>query len=476
MPYIKSICIRSTPNRSLAYIANPEKTDNLLLVSGLNCSTVPAVAYLEMKTVFEEYSKHKFNEAVCKNEKTPVKAIHYIQSFRPTDNVSPEQAHAIAKEWAETAFGTERQILVSTHLDKGHIHSHIIINTYDFNGVKFNDNQTTLAAVRSLSDTLCVNYGIQPIRTNKKSRSLKYNEWDNKKKGTSWKQQIRFAIDKLVMNVNSVDELISELEKEGFTVKRGKYLAIRAEGQERFVRTKTLGEDYTEESLSERIRIAAAESGIAKRPKRDINELNSVYYKRIYEVSELVKANKKTPRKYSRKLPYSVQNDFTVYTLAAQLAVINREHISSIGELEGKLNSAKEAYQNAKTELNKLTQNGEQLQTVIVHCEKYFELKAKSELTAAEQLKLKIFSQTVERIHVSDESDIERVRTLKANVDERAAALASEFHDLEERYTTYSEIVKTYYEISQGDYISKLVEQERQRQEKEKEKNHKRSL
>ena len=78
MPYIKSICIRSTPNRSLAYIANPEKTDNVLLVSGLNCSTVPAVAYLEMKTVFEEYSKHKFNEAVCKNEKTFIKAIHYI--------------------------------------------------------------------------------------------------------------------------------------------------------------------------------------------------------------------------------------------------------------------------------------------------------------------------------------------------------------------------------------------------------------
>lgn len=320
------------------------------------------------------------------------------------------------------------------------------------------------------------NYGIQPIRSNKKSRSLKYNEWDNKKKGTSWKQQIRLAIDKLVMNVNSVDELISELEKAGYTVKRGKYLAVRAEGQERFVRTKTLGEDYTEESLSERIRIAAAESGIAKRPKRDINELNSVYYKRIYEVSELVKANRKTPKKYSRKLPYSVQNDFTVYTLAAQLAVINREHISSIGELEGKLNSAKESYQNAKAELNKLTQNGEQLQTVIVHCEKYFELKAKKELTSAEQLKLKIFSQTAERIHVSDESGIERVRALKTNVDKKVEALAAEFHNLDERYATYSEIVKTYYEISLGDYISKLVEQERQRQEKEKEKNHKRLL
>lgn len=106
---------------------------------------------------------------------------------------------------------------------------------------------------------LYVNYSIQPIRTNKKSRSLKYNEWDNKKKGTSWKQQIQLAIDKLVMNVDSVDGLIAELEKTGYTVKRKKYLAVRAERQERFIRTKTLGEDYAEESLSKRMRIAAAE-------------------------------------------------------------------------------------------------------------------------------------------------------------------------------------------------------------------------
>lgn len=140
MPYIKSIPIRSTPNRSLAYIVNKEKTNDLLYVTGLNCSTIPTIAYQEMKLVFEEYSNHKFNEAICKNGKTPIKAIHYVQSFRPTDNITPYQAHAIAKEWAEAAFGTERQIIVSTHLDKGHIHSHIIINTYDFNGLKFNDN------------------------------------------------------------------------------------------------------------------------------------------------------------------------------------------------------------------------------------------------------------------------------------------------------------------------------------------------
>lgn len=467
MPYIKSICIKSTPNRSLAYIANKSKTDDLLYVTGLNCSTVPTIAYQEMKTVFEEYSNHKFNEAISKNEKAPVKAIHYVQSFRPTDNISPEQAHAIAKEWAEAAFGSDRQILVSTHLDKGHIHSHIIINTYDFNGVKFNDNQTTLSAARSLSDALCINYGIQPIKTDKKSHSIKYNEWEHKKKGTSWKQHIRNAIDKLIMNVSSIDELFSELEKSGFTIKQGKYLSIRADGQERFVRSKTLGDEYTVESISERIRIAVAESGISNRPKRDINELNSVYYDRIYEVSELVRQNKKVSKNYNRKLPYSLQNDFTVYTLAVQLSVINREHISSIGELEGKLETANTAYQNTKKELNNLIANQEQFKTALEHCDNYFKLKSKKELTPAEQVKLKIYTQTVQRVHVTNESDINSIRNLVKSNEEKIKLLTVDFRRVENQLNTYRNIINTYNEISKGDYISKLVEEEQNRCERE---------
>lgn len=463
MPYIKSIPIRSTPNRSLAYIVNKDKTNDLLYVTGLNCSTIPTIAYQEMKLVFEEYSNHKFNEAVCKNGKTPVKAIHYVQSFRPTDNITPYQAHAIAKEWAEAAFGIERQMLVSTHLDKGHIHSHIIINTYDFNGLKFNDNQTTLSAVRSLSDMLCMNYGIQSIMSNKKSHSMKYNEWDSKRKGTSWKQKIKLTIDKLVMQVTSLDELISKLEQEGYIVRRGKYISIRPKEQDRSVRTKTLGEEYTEESICERIRIAVAESELATRPQRDINELNSLYYDRLYEVSELVKSNMKAPKKYNRKFPYSVQNDLTVYTLAQQLTIINKEHISSIGEIEGKLESTKVLYETTKSELNKLIAKQEQLQTVLEHCEKYFALKRKKELTPAEQVKLKIFSQTAQRVHVSIERDIKSIRKLKNSADIKLELLSAEFRSVEKKYMTYSDIVQTYYEISKGDYISNLIKEQYKR-------------
>lgn len=229
-----------------------------------------------------------------------------------------------------------------------------------------------------------------------------------------------------------------------------------------------MGEDYTEESISERIRITVAENGISKRPQRDINELNSKYYDRLYEVSELVKQNKKAAKKYNRKLPYSVQNDFTVYTLAQQLAIINREHITSLRQLKGKMESAKEAYRNTKTELNKLIANQEQFETVLDHCEKFFALKNKKELTPAEQVKLKIYTQTVERVHITDKADIESIRSLINSTKKKIDILTANFRSIENQYKTYDDIINTYYEISKGDYISKLVEEERNRQNHEK--------
>ena len=124
MPYVKSIFIHTTVNRSIAYILNPNKTEGLYTTS-LNCLPNAKDAYLAMKTVYEHFSGEKFNAPMPLVGKGSVKAIHYIQSFDPQDNVSPEQAHRIAK-----TFGNDCQIVIATHLDKKHLHNHFIINTY----------------------------------------------------------------------------------------------------------------------------------------------------------------------------------------------------------------------------------------------------------------------------------------------------------------------------------------------------------
>ena len=255
MPYLKSISIHHTVNRSIAYILNPAKTDDLLYTASLNCMTNPADAYLNMKLIYEHFSGKNFNEPSPSKGKDRVKAIHYIQSFDPQDDISPEQAHKIAKAFARKSFGDNCQVVIATHLDKNHLHNHYIINSYGIDGKKFYANKKSLDRLKDISDRVCLAFGIQPYDVNKgKGKSISYNEWEHKHRGTSWKDKIRLEIDRLIGSVKNLDKLLNELEAMGYEIKHGKYISVKAPEQKRFVRTKTLGEDYTEESLISRIR------------------------------------------------------------------------------------------------------------------------------------------------------------------------------------------------------------------------------
>lgn len=88
-------------------------------------------------------------------------------------------------------------------------------------GQKFNDNWTTREKIREYSDRVCLAFGIQPIVAKKwQGRNLAYNEWENKRRGTSWKEKIRLEIDRLIGTVKNLDELLSELEALGYTIKK----------------------------------------------------------------------------------------------------------------------------------------------------------------------------------------------------------------------------------------------------------------
>lgn len=266
MPYVKSIPIRNTVQRSIEYILNPDKTAELFYTASLNCMTEPLDAYLNMKMVYEQYSGKKYNDHSPIEGKGRVKAIHYIQSFDPEDNISPELAFRISKAFALKTFGENCQVVIATHCDKSHIHNHIILNSYGIDGQKFYDNKTTLNKIREYSDRVCLAFGIQPFDKRRgKGRTVAYNEWEHRKSGTSWKQKIKNAVDSLIGTVKNTDELLGELEQQGFTVKRGKYISVKADGQQKFVRLKTLGNYYCEEILSERIKITLDEKKTGQR-------------------------------------------------------------------------------------------------------------------------------------------------------------------------------------------------------------------
>lgn len=460
MPYLKSISIRTTVNRSLAYILNLDKTEDLLYTNAVNCLPNAKDAYLAMKWVYEHFSGEKYNAPLPEKGKGSVKAIHYIQSFDPKDNISPELAHQIARTFARKAFGDNCQVVIATHVDKQHIHSHIIINAYGIDGRKFNDNWTIRKELRDISDRVCLAFGIKPIEPKKGvSQSVAYNEWEHKQRGTSWKQKIRLEIDGLILKVKNVDELLAELEMLGYTVRRGKNISIKAPEQQRAVRLKTLGENYTVESLASRILWKDVCSGgtLLGQP----SELSKLYTATIYDVEQLALTGRKVKRKRDNSTPYSPQNDMDVYKLSAQLTIINRDDLRSIGEVEGKIKQIQYEVEKARQELNALNAQQDTLTCLVEQAEEYFMLLEKQQPTPADELRLKMYKTVLESNNIQSRSDYVYLKTVVADTQKKTTLIKENFEKCRRLCDIYSEIAKTYYEISRGDYISRLVEEQR---------------
>ena len=149
---------------------------------------------------------------------------------------------------------------------KGHIHNHIIfcaVNFVDYH--KYNSNKRSYYGIRNMSDKLCRENGLSVVVPGKGSKGKSYAEYQAEKVGTSWKGKLKIAVDTLILQVASFEELLQRLQAAGYEIKPGKYISCRAPGQERFTRLKTLGADYTEESIKERI--AGKRTKAAKAPK-----------------------------------------------------------------------------------------------------------------------------------------------------------------------------------------------------------------
>ena len=256
MPFIKTKNIHVTPNRSLRYICDPKKTQGGLNIVSVNCMPDARNAYLDMKQIYEHYAGRNFNDPMPKSGKAKVKLIHYIQAFDPKDNVSVETAQKIGLDLVKKMFGDDVQAVIATHDDTGKVHNHIMLNVYDLKGRHFSSDKTTLNKIKKLSDEICKRYGVEPFdRENYVRQPIinGYHEWINLKRGTSWKQMIRDKIDELITIADSFDDLRQRMEQEGFTFKYGKYICVKAPSQQRNVRLKTLGDNYTPERIEKRI-------------------------------------------------------------------------------------------------------------------------------------------------------------------------------------------------------------------------------
>ena len=246
--------IKSTLKKALEYIQNPDKTDDKMLVSSFGCSYETA----DIEFAFT------LSQALDKGNNL---AHHLIQSFEPGE-VSFEKAHEIGKQLADAVTKGQYEYVLSTHIDKGHVHNHIIfcaVNFVDYH--KYNSNKRSYYGIRNINDRLCYENGLSVITPEKGRKGKSYIEYQTAKKGTSWKGKLKEAVDLLIPQVKNFEELLEKLQASGYEIKRGKYISCRAPGQERFTRLKTLGADYTEEAI--RKRIAGIKSHTGKKPMRE---------------------------------------------------------------------------------------------------------------------------------------------------------------------------------------------------------------
>ena len=232
--------IKSTLKKALDYIENPDKTYDKMLVSSFACSYETAGIEFEM-LLAQAYQKG--NNL----------AHHLIQSFAPGE-ATPEQAHEIGRQLADEVLQGKYPYVLTTHIDKGHVHNHIIFCAVDMvNQRKYISNKQSYAYIRRTSDRLCKENGLSVVKSGQ-SKGKSYAEWDAQQKGTSWKAKLKAAIDAAIPQAKDFDDFPRLMQAQGYEIKPGKFISFRAPGQERFTRCKTLGEAYTEEAIKERIK------------------------------------------------------------------------------------------------------------------------------------------------------------------------------------------------------------------------------
>lgn len=325
MAITKIFSIKKTLHKAIKYITNSQKTDSGSLIYSYQCGMY--TADLEMELISRQNKNF--------NRKNDRKAYHMIQSFAPDDNVTPEQALEIGKQLAEKYTYGNHQYIVTTHIDKGHIHNHIIFNATDFvNCKKMHIKDKDLDRMRDINDKLCKENGLSVIEKKSGVKGRGKYEYEQHKKGNAWKDKLREAIDRTILESEDFDDFITRMEmEEGYEIKTGKYLSFRMEGQERFTRNRTLGDNYSIDAIKFRI----------------ANKDKAVYRETIHKDQDEKTSSKKTSSvKKEHRSKY--QDDSHIYL------------ISKIEEKLSSLDAGKpEAYRNAliRSEINNLVKSQE---------------------------------------------------------------------------------------------------------------------
>ena len=446
MPIIKHIPIYAAPKRLLSYVTNEKKTEKKL-VTGLNCSANASEAYEDMKFGFEMFSGERFFKRSLdgmdgeKKKKERVRLHHYIQSFAPGE-VTPEEAHRIGLEWAKEIFGSDREVIVSTHVDKGHLHNHFAAAVYDLEGKAWYANKKTLRHCRSVSDRLAREHGLSVIGKPKNKVGHKYGEWLARKNGTSWKQKLCDDIDCLILqeNVKSIDDLVRELRNIGYEVNHGKYISIKAAKNRKPIRSFRLGNGYAIEELSYRI----------KNKNREMPLSEVVRYEGMQR--EYALCLRQLQIIVYRKIENPVQADYRTLRQSAELLTfISERKINSAAQFEDEVNAAAERCDVIRSRRKELEAAVRFEEKFAADAARYLKL-INSEIMSAEDMAELEKYEYLSPYRISKESDIDAHREKLSKLKSQLADTDNELAASEEEKKEYSRNYQTFIQQPQSDY------------------------
>ena len=337
-------------SKAIAYILNPEKTDEKLLVSSYGCASETAAREFEWTRKIAE-----------QKGMNPVRIIarHVIQSFE-IGEVTPELAHEIGKQFADEILGGKYEYVLTTHIDKDHVHNHLIFNAVDFVDYHaYKSYKRIYYDMREVSDRLCKENGLSVIPPSQ-NKGMGYKEYTEAKRGTSWKQKLKQTIDRLVITAKDYDDFLRLMQEGGYEIKTGKYISFRAEGQERFTRSKTIGENYTEERIKERI--------AGRTPRRNRRQTVPKGISLIGDIQERIRLIDSKGYEYKAKL--------TILKEAARtLNYLTENNLLQYADLEKKVEDVHSSYDRTGKELKGVEARLREVQPLIKNISNYQRLK-----------------------------------------------------------------------------------------------------
>lgn len=350
MAVTKIKAIRGTLSKAIAYILNPEKTDEKLLVSSYGCASETAAREFEWTRKIAE-----------QKGMNPVRIIarHVIQSF-DIGEVTPEIAHEIGKQFADEILGGKYEYVLTTHIDKDHVHNHLIFNAVDFvNYHAYKSYKRIYYDMREVSDRLCKENGLSVIPPSQ-NKGMGYKEYTEAKRGTSWKQKLKQTIDRLVITAKDYDDFLRLMQEAGYEIKTGKYISFRAEGQERFTRSKTIGENYTEERIKERI--------AGRTPRKSQRQATPKGISLIGDIQERIRLIDSKGYEHKAKL--------TILKEAARtLNYLTENNLLQYADLEKKVEDVHSSYDRTGKELKGVEARLREVQPLIKNISNYQRLK-----------------------------------------------------------------------------------------------------